>query len=186
MATPKPHPGYNNPWSLMTPRPRPPITSPAAPTAFSFDTLHRLKPVKPTSPTLPSLIPLSNRPAGPEVLQETGWPIRGNFIIITVITFNILQRKNILSFAIVLIISPTASTGGHVDFEQPTPEPLVSGLLETGGAGMKPHITMLNSASVSVLAEGDVFLPCKAAGNPKPIISWTKVSTGKIRGNKML
>lgn len=52
--------------------------------------------------------------------------------------------------------------------------------MEAGGAGMKPHITMLNSASVSVLAEGDVFLPCKAAGNPKPSISWTKVSTGKI------
>lgn len=45
---------------------------------------------------------------------------------------------------------------------------------------MKPHITMLNSASVSVLAEGDVLLPCKAAGNPRPSISWTKVSTGKI------
>lgn len=45
---------------------------------------------------------------------------------------------------------------------------------------MKPRIAMLNSASVSVLAEGDVFLPCEAAGHPKPNISWTKVSTGKI------
>lgn len=44
---------------------------------------------------------------------------------------------------------------------------------------MKPRITVLNSASVSVLAEGDVLLPCKATGNPEPSISWTKVSTGR-------
>lgn len=73
------------------------------------------------------------------------------------------------------------SAAGQTDFEQPTPEPSVSWLLEAGGAGMKPHITVLNSASVSVLAEGDVFLPCKVAGNPKPNILWTKVSTGKIK-----
>lgn len=73
-----------------------------------------------------------------------------------------------------------------MNFEQPTPEPSVSWLLEAGVAGMKPHITMLSSASVSVLAEGDVFLPCKAAGNPRPNISWTKVSTGKIKVNERL
>ncbi|KAG8004252.1 Matrix-remodeling-associated protein 5, partial [Nibea albiflora] len=33
-------------------------------------------------------------------------------------------------------------------------------------------------ASVSVLAESDVVLPCKASGNPEANIAWTKVSTG--------
>lgn len=76
MATPKPRPGYT-PWSLMTPKPKPSIILPAAPTVFSFYTLHHLKPVKPTSPTLSSLIPQSNHQAGPEVLQKTRWPIHG-------------------------------------------------------------------------------------------------------------
>lgn len=44
---------------------------------------------------------------------------------------------------------------------------------------MKPHITTLTPASVSVLAESDVFLPCNAKGNPEPSVAWTKVSTGK-------
>lgn len=99
MATPKPRPGYNNPWSLMTPKPRPSIILPAAPTAFSFYPLKHMKPVKPTSPTLSSLIPQSNRHVGPEVLQETGWPIRGN-------SFKeiIPQNMIIVSFDIVLIV----------------------------------------------------------------------------------
>lgn len=79
MATPKPRPSYNNPWTLMTPNRRPSIILPASPTAFSFYTLHNLKPVKPTSPTLSSLIPQSNRNAGPDVLQETLWPMHGIF-----------------------------------------------------------------------------------------------------------
>ncbi|XP_061542245.1 LOW QUALITY PROTEIN: matrix-remodeling-associated protein 5 [Phycodurus eques] len=48
----------------------------------------------------------------------------------------------------------------------------------SGAGGAKPHITTVNKASVSVLAEGDVVLHCEATGNPEPSISWTKVSTG--------
>lgn len=83
MATPKPRPGYNSPGSLMTPKPnpslhRPSIFIPAVPTVFSYNTQHHPKSVKPTSLTPPSFIPQSNRHAGPEDLQETQWPIRGN------------------------------------------------------------------------------------------------------------
>lgn len=91
----------------MTPHPRPSIILPAAPTAFSFHTLHHLNPAKPTSPTLSSLVPQSNRHAGPEVLPETRWPIRGNcFCFYYYYCLFILRRQIILSSAIVLIISP--------------------------------------------------------------------------------
>ncbi|XP_068182597.1 matrix-remodeling-associated protein 5 [Antennarius striatus] len=49
---------------------------------------------------------------------------------------------------------------------------------EAESRGLKPRITTLSTASVSVLAESDVFLHCKAMGNPEPHMSWTKVSTG--------
>lgn len=167
----------------MTPKPRPSIILPAAPTAFTVYTLRPVKPAKPTSPTLSSLVPQSNRHTGPEVLPETPWPIHGNYLFI----YLYYKAKSFCHFILFWSFSSTVSAAaGQIDFEQPTPEPSGSRLLEAGGAGMKPRITVLNSASVSVLAEGDVFLPCKAAGNPKPNISWTKVSTGKIRVNETL
>ncbi|KAJ8015188.1 hypothetical protein DPEC_G00023540 [Dallia pectoralis] len=46
------------------------------------------------------------------------------------------------------------------------------------GSGVRPRITTANTVSVSVLAEGDVLLPCEASGEPQPALSWTKVSTG--------
>ncbi|XP_060782846.1 matrix-remodeling-associated protein 5 [Neoarius graeffei] len=46
------------------------------------------------------------------------------------------------------------------------------------GSGVKPRIMTVDSATVSVLAETNVLLRCQASGDPKPLISWTKVSTG--------
>nr|XP_001332376.5 matrix-remodeling-associated protein 5 [Danio rerio]XP_017214600.1 matrix-remodeling-associated protein 5 [Danio rerio]XP_021336818.1 matrix-remodeling-associated protein 5 [Danio rerio]XP_021336819.1 matrix-remodeling-associated protein 5 [Danio rerio] len=46
------------------------------------------------------------------------------------------------------------------------------------GSGVKPRITAPESATVSALAEGDVLLSCRSSGDPKPVVSWTKVSTG--------
>nr|XP_015207108.1 PREDICTED: matrix-remodeling-associated protein 5-like [Lepisosteus oculatus]XP_015207109.1 PREDICTED: matrix-remodeling-associated protein 5-like [Lepisosteus oculatus]XP_015207110.1 PREDICTED: matrix-remodeling-associated protein 5-like [Lepisosteus oculatus] len=46
------------------------------------------------------------------------------------------------------------------------------------GSGVKPRIASVNLVSLSVLAEEDVFLPCESSGDPKPSVSWTKVSTG--------
>ncbi|XP_067117083.1 matrix-remodeling-associated protein 5 [Osmerus mordax] len=42
----------------------------------------------------------------------------------------------------------------------------------------KPRITNVNFQMVTVNAEMDAQLPCEALGEPKPFLSWTKVSTG--------
>lgn len=47
------------------------------------------------------------------------------------------------------------------------------------GSSVKPRIMTVDSATVSALAETNVLLRCQASGDPKPVISWTKVSTGK-------
>lgn len=62
---------------------------------------------------------------------------------------------------------------------RPTAAPTFPWVLGAERGGVKPRITMVTTASVSVAAESDVFLPCKATGNPEPSITWTKVSTGK-------
>ncbi|XP_029113444.1 matrix-remodeling-associated protein 5 [Scleropages formosus] len=46
------------------------------------------------------------------------------------------------------------------------------------GSGTKPRIISTSAVSVSTLAEADVILPCKSLGQPEPVLSWTKVSTG--------
>lgn len=45
--------------------------------------------------------------------------------------------------------------------------------------GERPKITKA-SQSISILAETDAFIPCDAVGEPKPFITWTKVSTGAL------
>ncbi|KAM9795151.1 immunoglobulin superfamily member 10 [Neosynchiropus ocellatus] len=71
---------------------------------------------------------------------------------------------------------PVAS--GRIVSRRPTAVPPYPWVLGSGGNGVKPHITTLTPASVSVLAEGNVVLDCKATGNPEPTVAWTKVSTG--------
>ncbi|NXX90806.1 MXRA5 protein, partial [Centropus bengalensis] len=46
--------------------------------------------------------------------------------------------------------------------------------------GEIPKIITKGSQSISILAETDVFIPCDATGEPKPFITWTKVSTGAL------
>ncbi|KAJ7319639.1 hypothetical protein JRQ81_019150 [Phrynocephalus forsythii] len=46
--------------------------------------------------------------------------------------------------------------------------------------GERPKIITKKTNSLSVLAESDVVIPCDATGEPKPFLSWTKISTGKI------
>nr|XP_057918955.1 matrix-remodeling-associated protein 5 [Doryrhamphus excisus]XP_057918956.1 matrix-remodeling-associated protein 5 [Doryrhamphus excisus] len=66
----------------------------------------------------------------------------------------------------------------EIGSQHPTAAPPNPWVLGAGVGGAKPRITTVNKASVSVLAEGDAVLHCKATGNPDPSIAWTKVSTG--------
>ncbi|KAI1899340.1 hypothetical protein AGOR_G00060780 [Albula goreensis] len=45
---------------------------------------------------------------------------------------------------------------------------------------VRPRITTAGLHTVSVHAEMDAVLPCESLGEPKPFLSWTKVSTGAI------
>lgn len=42
----------------------------------------------------------------------------------------------------------------------------------------RPKITSTNVSTVTVQAESDAYLPCVAIGEPRPFLSWTKISTG--------
>ncbi|KAK1169832.1 matrix-remodeling-associated protein 5 [Acipenser oxyrinchus oxyrinchus] len=44
----------------------------------------------------------------------------------------------------------------------------------------RPKITTNNLHTVSVQAEMDAVLPCDTVGEPKPFLTWTKVSTGAV------
>ncbi|XP_072470566.1 matrix-remodeling-associated protein 5 [Notamacropus eugenii] len=46
--------------------------------------------------------------------------------------------------------------------------------------GEKPHIITKSPHTLSIIAETDVILPCDATGEPKPFVTWTKVSTGAL------
>lgn len=45
--------------------------------------------------------------------------------------------------------------------------------------GARPKILTKGLSSLSILAESDAVIPCDATGEPKPFLSWTKISTGK-------
>lgn len=46
--------------------------------------------------------------------------------------------------------------------------------------GEKPKIITKMSNRLSALAESDVAIPCDATGEPKPLLSWTKISPGNL------
>ncbi|XP_020642655.3 matrix-remodeling-associated protein 5 isoform X1 [Pogona vitticeps] len=46
--------------------------------------------------------------------------------------------------------------------------------------GERPKIITKKTNSLSALAESDVVIPCDATGEPKPFLSWTKISTGAL------
>ncbi|NXX42046.1 MXRA5 protein, partial [Tricholaema leucomelas] len=46
--------------------------------------------------------------------------------------------------------------------------------------GERPKIVTKGPQSISILAETDASIPCNAVGEPKPFITWTKVSTGAL------
>ncbi|XP_076878588.1 matrix-remodeling-associated protein 5 [Brachyhypopomus gauderio] len=46
------------------------------------------------------------------------------------------------------------------------------------GSGAKPRIAAADTVTVSALAESNVLLHCRSSGDPKPAVSWSKVSTG--------
>ncbi|NXJ03620.1 MXRA5 protein, partial [Odontophorus gujanensis] len=46
--------------------------------------------------------------------------------------------------------------------------------------GERPRIITKGSQSISIPAETDALIPCDAVGEPKPFITWTKVSTGAL------
>ncbi|XP_074530874.1 matrix-remodeling-associated protein 5 [Halichoeres trimaculatus] len=68
--------------------------------------------------------------------------------------------------------------GGRISSRRPTASPPFPWVLGAKSGGEKARIITMAKDSVSVLAENDVLLPCKATGNPEPSIAWTKVSTG--------
>ncbi|KAM6420905.1 matrix-remodeling-associated protein 5 isoform 2-T2 [Pluvialis apricaria] len=80
---------------------------------------------------------------------------------------------------------------GHHRHQKAPPVPYVGGIMphnstaiqsstNFGIHGERPKIISRRSQSISTLAETDAFIPCDAVGEPKPFITWTKVSTGAL------
>ncbi|KAK1167556.1 matrix-remodeling-associated protein 5-like [Acipenser oxyrinchus oxyrinchus] len=76
--------------------------------------------------------------------------------------------------------TPSVLFGGHWHYNHwlPRKSSTALPLPNLMGKGIKPRIFSVISVSVPALAETNVFLPCKASGDPPPSLSWTKVSTG--------
>lgn len=184
MVTPKPRFSYHNPPSSITPKPnhpsphRPYTPKPQVPTA-SY-TYNR---AKPSSSSFSGFIPTPRpyHPTTPGVLYGGRWPVGGRctnekikaiYLEWKMSSILISNNNNFLLFECLIL-------AGRISSRRPTAAPPFPWVLGAGSGGLKPRITTVTTASVSVLAESDVFLPCKATGNPEPNIAWTKVSTGK-------
>nr|XP_020451176.1 matrix-remodeling-associated protein 5-like [Monopterus albus] len=152
MVTPKPHSSYHDPLLLITPKPNPP--SPHRPFIPKppAPTASYTNTQQPPNPAKPSLSSLPGFILAPHPYHPT--------------TPGVLYEGQ----------QPIGA--GKISSLRPTAAPPFPWVLGAGGGGVKPHITTVTTASVSVLAESDVILPCKATGNPQPNIAWTKVSTG--------
>ncbi|KAM3867228.1 matrix-remodeling-associated protein 5 [Diretmus argenteus] len=150
--TPKPPPRYQHPPSSNTPRPILPLVyKPQTPKPAAPTTSHTytLKPPKPAKPSSSSSSGLFPT-SPPRPLHTTVAAVYGG----------------------------RWPFEGRISSRRPTAAPPFPGLMGVGGGGVKPRITTVTMASVSVLAESDVFLPCEASGRPEPNLAWTKVSTG--------
>ncbi|KAF3693572.1 Matrix-remodeling-associated protein 5 [Channa argus] len=147
MATPKPHSSYYNPLLPITPKPNPPPS-------------HRPANSKPLAPTYSLQSPNTAKPSSSPFYGFIPTPSLDHAT-----TPADLNEKQ------------WPFGAGQIRSPQPTAPRPFPWLLGAGGSGAKPHITTVTAASVSVLAESDVFLPCQATGNPEPSIAWTKVST---------
>lgn len=67
------------------------------------------------------------------------------------------------------VVSTNQQLGENVPLPQPPYVPVLKA---------KPRITTANLTTVTVNAETDVQFPCNSLGNPKPFLTWTKISTG--------
>ncbi|XP_010578732.1 PREDICTED: matrix-remodeling-associated protein 5 [Haliaeetus leucocephalus] len=89
-------------------------------------------------------------------------------------------------------VHPFKSVHHHHHHHQKVPSvPYVGGIMPLNSTviqsstnfrihGERPKIITKGSQSISILAEADAFIPCDAVGEPKPFITWTKVSTGAL------
>lgn len=68
------------------------------------------------------------------------------------------------------------STNRHLGKNVPLPQAPYVPVLRS-----RPRITTANLTTVTVNAETDVQLPCNSVGNPKPFLTWTKISTGTYK-----
>ncbi|KAM9834239.1 matrix-remodeling-associated protein 5 [Syngnathus typhle] len=128
---------------------------------------------------LVTLKPLINHNNPQNPIQPSAIPLTRPFHLRPVPTRSSAQLSTNLA-------KSTASSASGFNLTPHSPHPTTSGLQHgdqwhvrgAGAGGAKSRITTVNKASVSVLAEGDAVLHCKATGNPEPSITWTKVSTG--------
>ncbi|XP_026766306.3 matrix-remodeling-associated protein 5-like isoform X1 [Pangasianodon hypophthalmus] len=67
------------------------------------------------------------------------------------------------------------STNRHLGENVPLPQPPYVPVLRA-----RPRITTANHTTVTVNAETDVQFPCNSVGEPKPFLTWTKISTGAV------